>query len=279
MAGMLECVKLLLISAMTKHQVACSLVTASNTKQSFVWHDHLGAFESEWHQHAKGQLMYAEKGCIHVDVEGKKLLLPGWYCAWVPATTQHKVWSNNADVYIRTVYFGSESTTHKIFELPCVFPASCLLREMIAYTSKWHKLPTHDDEERDFLHVLQNILPAEMTKSAPVCLPTTADGKLAPVLDFVQQHLEKKFGVEDVARQFGYSSRTLSRAFQQHLGMPFASYTRTARTLKALELIEQGADNVSELASNVGYESVSTFSNNFLEICGKRPVEFMRVKR
>ncbi len=276
---MLECVKLLLISAMTKQQVICSLVTASNTKQSFVWHDHLGAFESEWHQHAKGQLMYAEKGCIHVDIEGRKLLLPGWYCAWVPAAINHKVWSNHADVYIRTLYFDSELTTGKAFRQPCVFPASTLLKEMIAHTAKWHKLLTHDDEERDFLQVLRSILPDEMAKSAPVCLPTTADSKLAPVLDYVQQRLREKFGVEDLARQFGYSSRTLSRAFQQHLGMPFSSYARTARILKALELIEQGAGNVSELAFSVGYESVSTFSNSFLEICGKRPVEFMRVNR
>ena len=203
---------------MTKHPVTCSLVTASNTKQSFVWHDHLGAFESEWHQHAKGQLMYAEKGCIHVDIEGRKLLLPGWYCAWVPAETNHKVWSNHTDVYIRTLYFGKEQTTHNVFDQPCIFPASTLLKEMIAHTAKWHKVLTHDDEERDFLQALQSILPAEMTKATPVCLPTTSDVKLAPVLDYIQQHLPEKFGLEDVARQFGYSSRTLTRAFLGMLG-------------------------------------------------------------
>ncbi|HEY5746655.1 MAG TPA: helix-turn-helix transcriptional regulator [Chryseolinea sp.] len=260
---------------MTKQQVTCSLVTASNTKQSFVWHGHLGAFESEWHHHPKGQLMYAEKGCIHVDIEGRKLLLPGWYCAWVPAAINHKVWSNHSDVYIRTLYFGSELTTGKAFEQPCVFPASTLLREMIAHTAKWHKLLTHDDEERDFLQALRSILPAEMAKSAPACLPTTIDDKLAPVLDYIQQHLHEKLGLEDMARQFGYSSRALTRAFQHSLGMPFSSYTKIARAMKAMELIGQGASNVSELAYSVGYESVSTFSNNFLAICGKRPLEFM----
>ena len=275
----LEYVKLLLISAMTKHQVTCSLVTASNTKQSFVWHDHLGAFESEWHHHPKGQLMYAEKGCIHVDIEGRKLLLPGWYCAWVPAATNHKVWSNHADVYVRTLYFGSEQTSHKVFEQPCIFPASALLKEMIAYTAKWHKLLTHDDEEWNFLQALQSILPAEMAKPAPVCLPTTTDDKLAPALEYIQQHLHERLGLEDMARQFGYSSRALTRAFQQHLAMPFSSYTKIARAMRAMECIEQGATNVSELAQRVGYDSVSTFSNNFLAICGKRPLEFINMRR
>ena len=264
---------------MTKHQVTCSLVTASNTKQSFVWHDHLGAFESEWHQHPKGQLMYAEKGCIHVDIEGKKLLLPGWYCAWVPAETNHKVWSNHADVYVRTLYFGSELTTNKAFDQPRVFPASTLLKEMIAHTARWHKLLTHDDEERDFLLALRSILPAEMAKSAAACLPTTMDGKLAPILDYIQQHLQEKLGLEDMARQFGYSSRTLTRAFQHYLGIPFSSYVKIARAMRAMELIEQGASNVSELAYRVGYESVSTFSNNFLVFCGKRPLELIAMRR
>jgi AraC-like DNA-binding protein len=219
--------------------------------------------------------MYAEKGCIHVDIEGKKLLLPGWYCAWVPASTNHTVWSNSADVYIRTIYFAPEVTVNKVFEQSCVFPASALLKEMITYTERWHKLLVPDDEERDFLQALQSILPAAMVSATPVYLPTTAHDKLAPVLDYIQHHLHEKVSVEDVARQFGYSQRTLTRVFQQYIGMSFAGYTKIARTMKALELIEQGASNVSELAHNVGYESVSTFSSNFLAICGKRPLEFM----
>jgi len=263
---------------MTKHQVTCSLVTAENTKQSFVWHDHLGVFESEWHQHARGQLMFAEKGCIHVDIEGKKLLLPGWYCAWVPADTHHKVWSNNP-VYIRTIYFGKEVTTDPIFNQPCVFAASPLLKEMIVYTAKWHKLPTPDEAERNFLQALQSILPGEMAQATPACLPTTAHDKLVPVLEFIQRNLHDKIALEDIAREHGYASRTLTRAFQQHLGMSFSGYLRIARAFKALELIEQGADNVSTLAYDVGYESVSTFSNSFLEICGMRPLEFMATRR
>lgn len=49
--------------------------------------------------------------------------------------------------------------------------------------------------------------------------------------------------------------------------------------MKSLEWIEQGKDNVSELASLVGYESLTTFSNNFLEISGNRPLHFIKKKR
>jgi AraC-like DNA-binding protein len=49
--------------------------------------------------------------------------------------------------------------------------------------------------------------------------------------------------------------------------------------MKALELIEAGSDNVSQIASRVGYESLATFSNNFLAICGNRPLHFINQKR
>jgi len=49
--------------------------------------------------------------------------------------------------------------------------------------------------------------------------------------------------------------------------------------MRALEMIEMGSDNVSQLANDVGYDSVATFSNNFLEICGFRPLQFINSKR
>ena len=61
--------------------------------------------------------------------------------------------------------------------------------------------------------------------------------------------------------------------------MSFSRYSKISRVIKALELIENGVDNVSEIASQVGYESISTFSNNFLEICGNRPIYFINKKK
>src|SRR4051812_46746784 len=121
---------------MLHESVSCSLVTAATTKQSFVWHEKLGQFQSDWHQHPKGQLMYAESGCIHVNIEGKSLLLPSWYAAWVPAGINHSSWSNSPNVFIRTIYYGEEIANDSRFGRACVFPVSNLLREMLCYTEK-----------------------------------------------------------------------------------------------------------------------------------------------
>lgn len=264
---------------MANNKVTCSLITALNNKPSFVWHEKLGRFDSDWHQHPKGQLMYAENGCIHVNIEGKKLLLPSWYGAWIPPGVNHAIWSNSPDVFIRTIYFGQELEKDSGFEKACVFPVSNLLKEMLCYTEKWHQATATDAEETTFLLALKAILPGEMTKSANVCLPSTTHHKLSGIVDSLQSHLNEKWSLEILAKNFGLSPRTLTRLFNTHLGMSFSRYSKIARAIKALELIENGVDNVSEIASQVGYESISTFSNNFLEICGNRPIYFINKKK
>jgi AraC-like DNA-binding protein len=267
-------VKFLLISAMIKNQVTCSLITEVKNKPSFVWHEKVGCFESDWHQHPKGQLMYAENGCIHVNLEGKQWLLPSWYGAWVPAGTHHSIWSNSPGLLIRTVFFDDPTQHREVFSQPCVFPVSDLLKAMLRYTERWHQVAAVDAAESTFLLAMQHILPDEMTRSASVCLPSTTHPQLSALLEHLQ-----KWTLESLARAFGFSPRTLTRLFSKHTGISFSRYGKIARVIKALELIERGEGNVSELADQVGYESISTFSNTFLEICGNRPLYFIHQKR
>ncbi|GAA4433025.1 hypothetical protein GCM10023091_06060 [Ravibacter arvi] len=95
------------------------------------------------------------------------------------------------------------------------------------------------------------------------------------MLEYINEHLQENIVLRNLAQEFGMSERTLSRLFALELDLSFSGYYKRARTMKALELIEQGCDSVSQLAFEVGYQSVSTFSNNFLEICGNRPLYFI----
>ncbi len=264
---------------MIRKAVTCASITHFKENESFVYHGKLGAFQSDWHWHSKGQLMYAENGYMHIHIDGKTLLLPGWYCAWVPAGTMHQVWSNCADLYIRTIFLDTAVHYHPVFGQALVFPVSVLLREMICYTGQWHMQPTSSGCEQNFLKVLQQILPEEMAKPVNVCLPSTMHEPLLRVLEYIQLHLQEKVSIVSVAKAFGFSVRTLTRLFNAHLGMSFSVYMKVARIIKALELIEHGHTNVSQVAYEVGYESLSTFSNNFLEICGNRPIYFINKKR
>lgn len=265
----------LLVSATARKPVSCASITAQ--KPSFVYHEELGRFHSDWHQHPWSEFVYAENGFVHLHVAGKRVLLPGWYGAWIPSNTLHEIWSDSPALRMRAICFPAEeiSINHEL----AVFPVSPLLKEMMRYTEKWGRADQADVRETTFLNALQHLLSEEMTKSIPVYLPSTGHEKLGQLLDYLQQRLHEKISIELLARQFGFSVRTLSRLFSQQLGVSFSSYCKLARIMKALELMETGNGNVSEIASAVGYESLATFSNNFLEICGNRPIYFINQKR
>jgi len=267
----------LFVSAIPRKPVSCASITPQ--KPSFVYHQELGRFYSDWHQHPWGEFVYAENGFIHLHVADKKVLLPSWYGAWIPPNTLHEIWSDSPLLHMRAICFSIDSPTNCLNDELTVFPVSLLLKEMIRYTEKWNEIEWENFRETTFLQVLLDLVAEEMTKSIKVCLPSTSHEKLSQLLAYVQNHLDEKSSIEFLAHHFGFSVRTLSRLFTKQLGMSFSSYCKLAKIMKALKLMETGNDNVSQIASLVGYESLATFSNNFLEICGNRPHYFITKKR
>lgn len=269
----------LFVSAMSRQFVRCASIIDQHTDSFISYHQQLGCFYSDWHQHSWGQLVYAENGCIHVNGEGKKILLPGGYGAWLPPNTQHEIWSDSPQLHMRALCFQAVDSPLAQHHQLSVFPVSSLLREMIRYTEKWTQNSQECAQATTFLQAVQDLLPDEIARAIPICLPSTSHKKLAPTLDYIQQHLHEKLTIQQIASQFGISVRSLTRLFTQQIGISFSSYCRLARIMKALELIETGIDNVSELTGLVGYESLSTFSTNFLDVCGHRPLQFIQQKK
>lgn len=259
---------------MVKNAPLCTLI--EKKKDAFVFHKKLGPFYTNVHQHTKGQLIFTESGWLHMDINGHKFLLPTWYCAWVPPHTLHKVWSGCESAYIRSVYFESPHCQLSCLQEPAIFPISNLLKEMIVYSEKWNDEQASNTEELIFLEAIKNTVSDEIKKAVKTQLPSTAHQQLLPVLEFIQNHLDTTITIGQLAKTFGISERTFNRLFMAELGIPYASYLKIARILKALELIENGHEHISEVAFTVGYQSISSFSNNFLEICGYRPCHFVR---
>jgi AraC-like DNA-binding protein len=264
---------------MSRKPISCTHIISLLNKEPLVYHAKLGAFHSEKHQHEKAQLLYAENGLLHMHIGDKKLFLPGWYCAFIPADIPHQIWSNSNELYIRSIHLDLLPDQSDLLGQAMVFPASPLVKEMIIYTERWSAHQGQEKFKEDFFHVIQKLLPAEMSHAIAVYLPTTTHEKLAQVIEYLQVHLQEKQSMPGIAKTFGLSVRSLTRLFSSHLGITFSTYLKMARMIKALEMIENGYTNVSHIAYQVGYDSLSTFSNNFLEIYQKRPLEFINKKR
>jgi AraC-like DNA-binding protein len=77
--------------------------------------------------------------------------------------------------------------------------------------------------------------------------------------------------LEELGRAVGCSPFHLSRTFSMVTGMTIPQYTRQLRLERAAELLKSGKFNVTEAALEVGYSSLSHFSQAFHETFGCCP--------
>ncbi|WP_164144387.1 helix-turn-helix domain-containing protein, partial [Serratia marcescens] len=76
-------------------------------------------------------------------------------------------------------------------------------------------------------------------------------------------------------RALGMSARTLSRHFEDEIGMSLRIWRRRLRLFKAMELLG-GGRSVTETALDLGYASTSAFSYMFRQEVGRSPREYQR---
>jgi AraC-like DNA-binding protein len=81
--------------------------------------------------------------------------------------------------------------------------------------------------------------------------------------------------VEQVARHFGVSSRTLQRRFERFLGVGPKWVIQRRRIHDALEEIEHGrATDWSALALRLGFADQAHFVHAFTELVGQPPASY-----
>ncbi|HET7624736.1 MAG TPA: AraC family transcriptional regulator [Verrucomicrobiae bacterium] len=91
------------------------------------------------------------------------------------------------------------------------------------------------------------------------------------VIFLLKQNLAKPPSLEELGRKIGCSHFYLSRIFSNHTGQTITQYLRRLRMEKAAELLRSGEYNVTEAALEVGYESLSHFSQAFHDVFGCCP--------
>jgi AraC-like DNA-binding protein len=99
------------------------------------------------------------------------------------------------------------------------------------------------------------------------------------VIAILRQHLDEPLGLDAIARKVGCSPFYLSRTFSQETGMTIPQYLRRIRMERAAELLRSGKYNVTEAALEVGYSSLSHFSQAFCQTMGCCPALYPLQKR
>lgn len=87
----------------------------------------------------------------------------------------------------------------------------------------------------------------------------------------ILENLSEPLPLEELGRRVACSHFYLSRTFTRETGMTISQWLRRARLERAAELLKAGKCNVTEAALEVGYSSLSHFSEAFHEVYGCCP--------
>jgi AraC-like DNA-binding protein len=245
----------------------------------YVWHSR---FEDRFqdHKHLKGQLTYVECGVMFLYTKEKSYFLPARHYVWIPAGTEHHLQHRFHSAIVRNIYFNINADEDPFYNQIGIYPVNNLLLEMFLFSERWNGNINLDSKEFDFLNTLKNILPVVSEHALPIALPTTENLRLRPVLKHILENLSNDMmSLESVGKANGFSERTLSRLFQSSVNISFFQYLKLARMIKAMEKLLETDSTISEIAYSVGYNSISSFSNTFYQMVGKRPSEFKELKQ
>ncbi|WP_223608225.1 helix-turn-helix transcriptional regulator [Chryseobacterium sp. OSA05B] len=93
-------------------------------------------------------------------------------------------------------------------------------------------------------------------------------------MERLRNSLTENITLEETAKQWGISVRSLIRLFQTKLHITFIQYIKMLRIIRAMELIKDSNLNMTEIAYEIGYSDISAFSNNFYQLTNMRPSQF-----
>lgn len=94
--------------------------------------------------------------------------------------------------------------------------------------------------------------------------------------EFILDNLDNLLRLDDVAKHTNVSTYYFCKIFKQATGITFTEFVNRQRIERAKRLLLDPEVRVTEVAYDVGFQSLSQFNRSFLKIVGAPPTEYRR---
>jgi AraC-like DNA-binding protein len=233
--------------------------------------DYPEGYVADWHEHARGQLVYAVRGVMMVAAEGGQWVVPPTRAIWMPAGVAHLVRCVGV-VHMRSLYILPDAAP-QLPARPQAVGVSPLLRELIQSAVGIEPPYTPDSRDGRLMRLLLDELYA--LPVLPLHLPQPADERLRRICARIADQPDDVSTLADWAVALGIDVKTIQRLFARETGMTFGQWRQQARLLHGMERLALG-DKVVDVALALGYDSPSAFAAMFKRQFGEPPSAFFR---
>ncbi len=130
--------------------------------------------------------------------------------------------------------------------------------------------------EQLFIHICRRDDNTKFSQRAVSEASTTHGLVLAQrIKDYLDEHYREKISLDSLSSAMGVSVSQIKRVFREQIGQSMVNYITSLRIAQAKRLIREGNLNFTQIAENVGYDSIYYFSALFKKHTGKTPSEYM----
>lgn len=110
-----------------------------------------------------------------------------------------------------------------------------------------------------------------MPYARKTCLLRADIERVEQVKDYIKNHLRENLDTENLAKRFSVSSVTLSRHFEDFIGISIYRFVLKIRMEQSIKLLAKKDGALSEIARKVGFNHYSVFSRTFKRYYGRSP--------
>jgi AraC-like DNA-binding protein/quercetin dioxygenase-like cupin family protein len=218
------------------------------------------------HVHAEHELLWCTAGLVDVEADGRHWRLTSGSVLYLPGRVPHAV-AGAAGAEFSCTFLRPPVAPE--WRAPTRAVATPLLGELLRYLARVEvDGAARLDAERVVLRVLRPA-PDDWSIAKP------ADERARRVADALIADPADGRTLEAWGRVVGAGARTLTRLFQQELGMSFQDWRTNLRVHVACSLLSSGS-SVAAASAAVGFSGPSAFAESFKRVVGRSPREYRR---
>lgn len=221
------------------------------------------------HVHRRAQFLYGATGLIEVSTADGEWVIPPDSGVWIPKNTPHA--TRMLNVSTRSLYI--EPTAVPRLSNKCeVLRVSPLLRQLLLESVD---MPIeYDLNGRDGIMIQLILHEISRAETLPFFAPIPRDENLAKLCREFLKSPKITSSPQKWAEILHKSDRSFSRFFSAQTGLSFSDWRQKACLLSAITHISAGK-SITEVAFDLGYNSLGSFSTMFKKWLGETPSKFI----
>lgn len=137
-----------------------------------------------------------------------------------------------------------------------------------------HVMEKRKFEELGTFYELLSILMKKYALNTEKENRTSEDNKMLQVRLYLHTHYNEKITLEDICARFYFATSTFTRNFKKQTGKSMVQYLNGIRIQSAKQLLLEENRSVTDVAMEVGFTDVATFTKLFKKLNGISPLKF-----